>query len=383
MRVHDPAVPRTAGRPRGRRAQRRSARGRGTERRALVVATEWPDYRKVDLDRAGGAMAVAGSCSTPTAFWARRSAHDPRFRLVAVGQPHVMSRLARRTQSPLITGANQGLGLRSPAPTSQAGASVLLCARDEALLERRARRAGGAGAARPARAGRCAPTSRTRPTSRHWWPRPSRMSRQVHVLVNNAGVYGPMGPIEEVDWDGVGPRDRDQPLRLGAAVPRAAAALQAAAVRQDRPALRRRRDQPAAAASAPTPRRRRPSCGSPRRSRSRCRPYGIDVNAIAPGRAEHADARRGARGGPDAVGADFYERMVQTEEQGGTPLERGAALAVFLGSAASDGITGRLLSAVWDPWEDLPAHRDDLDAHRHLHAAPDRAGGSRHDVGGP
>jgi hypothetical protein len=34
---------------------------------------------------------------------------------------------------------------------------------------------------------------------------------------------------------------------------------------------------------------------------------------------------------------------------------------VFLGSAASDGITGRLLSAVWDPWEQLPSHRQDLD----------------------
>jgi hypothetical protein len=39
----------------------------------------------------------------------------------------------------------------------------------------------------------------------------------------------------------------------------------------------------------------------------------------------------------------------------------GAALAVFLGSAASDGITGRLLSAVWDPWEQLASHREDLD----------------------
>jgi 3-oxoacyl-[acyl-carrier protein] reductase len=33
---------------------------------------------------------------------------------------------------------------------------------------------------------------------------------------------------------------------------------------------------------------------------------------------------------------------------------------VFLGSSASDGITGKLLSAIWDPWEALPAHRDDL-----------------------
>jgi 3-oxoacyl-[acyl-carrier protein] reductase len=53
--------------------------------------------------------------------------------------------------------------------------------------------------------------------------------------------------------------------------------------------------------------------------------------------------------------------MVKTKAQGGTPLDIGAALAVFLGSPESDGITGRLLSAVWDPWAELPAHRTDLD----------------------
>ena len=47
--------------------------------------------------------------------------------------------------------------------------------------------------------------------------------------------------------------------------------------------------------------------------------------------------------------------------EGGTPLEIGAALSVFLGSAESDGITGRLLAAVWDPWADLPNHRQDLE----------------------
>ena len=41
--------------------------------------------------------------------------------------------------------------------------------------------------------------------------------------------------------------------------------------------------------------------------------------------------------------------------------QKGADLAVFLGSAASDGITGKLLSAVWDPWAALPVHRADLD----------------------
>ena len=36
------------------------------------------------------------------------------------------------------------------------------------------------------------------------------------------------------------------------------------------------------------------------------------------------------------------------------------ALAVFLASRASDGLTGKLLSAVWDPWETLPEHLAEL-----------------------
>jgi 3-oxoacyl-[acyl-carrier protein] reductase len=60
------------------------------------------------------------------------------------------------------------------------------------------------------------------------------------------------------------------------------------------------------------------------------------------------------------VGQAFYDRSLKQKEQGGAPLERGAGLAVFLGSAASDGITAKLLSALWDPWETLPDHLDDL-----------------------
>jgi len=65
--------------------------------------------------------------------------------------------------------------------------------------------------------------------------------------------------------------------------------------------------------------------------------------------------------GPATVGEQFYERMKQIAEVGGTPLETGAALAVFLGSAASDGVTGKLISATWDPWERLQEYRGDLD----------------------
>jgi len=64
--------------------------------------------------------------------------------------------------------------------------------------------------------------------------------------------------------------------------------------------------------------------------------------------------------GPDKVGKGFYDRALKQKADGGAGLEKGAALCAFLLSAASDGITGRLLSAVWDPWADLPARRAEL-----------------------
>ena len=59
------------------------------------------------------------------------------------------------------------------------------------------------------------------------------------------------------------------------------------------------------------------------------------------------------------------------QRSGGAPPPRAAELACFLASAASDGISGKLISAVWDPWPELPAHRADLRVRR-LHAAADR-----------
>jgi 3-oxoacyl-[acyl-carrier protein] reductase len=87
---------------------------------------------------------------------------------------------------------------------------------------------------------------------------------------------------------------------------------------------------------------------------------GIDVNAIAPGALNTRMMQELLAAGPAAVGSAFFARMKRIADEGGTPLEKGAALAVFLASAASDGITGKLLSAVWDPWHTLPAHLEDL-----------------------
>lgn len=85
----------------------------------------------------------------------------------------------------------------------------------------------------------------------------------------------------------------------------------------------------------------------------------IDINAIAPGAVntklldEVLEARQTA-------GKDFLEKSIKQKREGGTSPEKAAELAVFLASSKSDGLTGKLVSAVWDNWRDIPQHLDEI-----------------------
>jgi 3-oxoacyl-[acyl-carrier protein] reductase len=78
----------------------------------------------------------------------------------------------------------------------------------------------------------------------------------------------------------------------------------------------------------------------------------IEINAIAPGpvKSRMWDELRasGDAGGPQAV-----EELEKMDLTGGVPAERAAALALFLASDRCKGLTGRLISAVHDKWEEM------------------------------
>lgn len=86
--------------------------------------------------------------------------------------------------------------------------------------------------------------------------------------------------------------------------------------------------------------------------------HNIRVNAIAPGavRTGMTDAILGAG---RAAGAKALAEARRVKETGGTPLDTVTALAVFLASEESQGLTGRLISAVWDDWRAMTAARID------------------------
>lgn len=79
---------------------------------------------------------------------------------------------------------------------------------------------------------------------------------------------------------------------------------------------------------------------------------GIAINAVAPGFVATRMHEATLAAGPEAAGEDYFERTKRDLAAGGTPPEAAAELVAFLVSPEAEGITGKLISAPWDPWQD-------------------------------
>lgn len=86
--------------------------------------------------------------------------------------------------------------------------------------------------------------------------------------------------------------------------------------------------------------------------------YGIDVNCIAPGVMNTAMLATILNAGPERAGDEYKtaERLQETT----TNFEQATQLCLYLASSLSDGITGKLISAVWDPWSSFAEFKDKL-----------------------
>jgi len=178
----------------------------------------------------------------------------------------------------------------------------------------------------------------------------------VDVLVNAAGVYGPIGPVTDVDlaeWT------RALSVNLLGALYMCHDVI---------PSMQRRRwgsiiNFSGGGATSPLP--RFSAYGVSKAAVVRLTETlavevagdDIRVNAIAPGaidtKLQNDVLKAGARAG------ELYQRISALRESGagGTPVRVPAELAIFLASDASVGLTGRLISAPHDPWRNWHAEK--------------------------
>jgi len=258
----------------------------------------------------------------------------------------------------VVTGSSQGLGFHITDAYLAEGASVAICARnaDElAAAEQQLRR--------HLRDGQRLLSVIADVTKREevdaLFAQVEEEFGTIDILVNNAGIYGPLGLLDEVPWS-----EWETAITvnlLGSAL----------AMRAVIPIMKSRgygKIIQLSGGGATTPLPFASAYAASKMAVVRLaetvaeelRPFGIMVNSIAPGALNTRLLDEAIEAGPERIGREFYEKLLTQKESGGAGFEAATQLAVFLGSARSDGITGKLISAIWDDWEDFPLNLEIL-----------------------
>lgn len=271
-----------------------------------------------------------------------------------------MSHAMLAGRSALITGASQGLGLEIARTFIREGANIAICARDEANLADALRELHGLAGEGQRVCGMVCDVSDEKNVSNFFAFALTNL-RQAEVLVCNAGILGPKGSTETVDlkaWKQTVEINLFGAILLSREViPHFKAAGYGKIVMLS-----------GGGATAPFPFMSAYAASKAALVRVaetlavELRDFHIDVNAVAPGAMNTRMMEEALAAGPEKIGSAYYEKVLRQKEEGGVPPEKAAGLCAFLASAESDGITGKLISAQWDPWETLAARREELAA---------------------
>lgn len=268
-----------------------------------------------------------------------------------------MKSLAGKTA--IITGANQGLGKICAKAYLEAGASLVICARNEEMLKATYDELLGSTDSTSQRLNWLTTDVSSVQDVERLIDFALEKNPRLDIVVNNAGVYGPKGCIEDVDWE---EWTRCIEINLYGPILMCRALLPHFKTNKAGKII----NMSGGGATAPMPRLSAYAAAKSALVRltetmaHETLGCGIDVNAIAPGALNTRMLDEILEAGPNRVGKDFYERALKQKEEGGASMMKAAELCVYLASDQSDGVTGKLISAVWDPWKDLARHLNKL-----------------------
>jgi 3-oxoacyl-[acyl-carrier protein] reductase len=257
----------------------------------------------------------------------------------------------------LVTGGSQGLGKVIAEHFLREGANVVICSRGEKELLATRDELAKKNPAQKVFAKTCDVSNEAQVNELVAFA--LREFGSLQALVLNAGIYGPMGATESVSLDGW---KRALEINLyGVLLPSRAVIPHFKKVGRGKIVVLS-----GGGATNPLPNISAYAASKAAVIRlmetlaEELKSFRVDVNAIAPGALATRLVDEVLVAGAEKVGAAFFEKNKTWKERGAVPLELGASLAVYLASAESDGITGKLISAQWDPWEKLHEFKGDL-----------------------
>jgi len=180
---------------------------------------------------------------------------------------------------------------------------------------------------------------------------------RLDILVNNAGILGPVGPLWENEWDAW-----TAAMMLNVMVPVQLCRSLIPMMNEGGSVIN------ISGGGATSPRPHFSAYASSKAALVRfsetlaveTATLGIRVNCIAPGIMRTRMVEQVVEIGATRAGSQEHRKAEEVLKTGGTPPETPAELAVLLASEHGRAITGKLLSAAWDPWKDLPDHVADL-----------------------
>lgn len=181
----------------------------------------------------------------------------------------------------------------------------------------------------------------------------------IHVLVNNAAIQGPIGPVWENDW-----QNWQSAMQVNLLSP---IALCRAVI----PGMIQNGYGKIINVSGGGATHARPKfsayavskAGLVRFSETLAKEvseYNISVNCIAPGMMNTEMLAEIVNAGIEIAGEHEFTQAKNNTSTDHAAEQNAAELCAFLSSPYSDGITGKLISAVWDPWKNLSQHIHDL-----------------------
>lgn len=183
--------------------------------------------------------------------------------------------------------------------------------------------------------------------------------KKIDVLINNAGVYGPMGPIEKVnltEWK------KAFDINFYGSVNTIVKTL---------PFFKKNKSGriiqlSGGGATSPLP--FITSYASSKAAIVRfvesvaleVKRFNITINAIAPGPLNTSMLESVLSAGKENVGEEFFLKALEQKKRGGTPFHYASDLALYLASDLSSNISGKLISAVWDKYKIWPNNKQFL-----------------------